>query len=120
MQESEASEPVDLGDYEIADLDTELQAEVEFDDIFDHMVPHSHEGDVTSSGPTTSSSNRDYPSLLSKGRAKRAEDQAEDRTNSFNAQPGLAPMHRASRKYPSLLTLGKRSRDAKSNKPLII
>lgn len=83
---------VPLGDYQIADLDTELQAEVEYEDIFyDANGEPQHErtrpAEVTSAGPTT------------------------DRTNTFNAER---------RKIPSLLTLGRRSRDAKSNKPLII
>ena len=88
---------VPLGDYTIANLMSEERAEVEFQDIFyDANGEPQHDrtlpAEVTSVGPTTSS---------------------EERANSFNAE-------RSNRQVQSLLTKGKRSRDAKSNKPLII
>jgi hypothetical protein len=82
MQESDG-EPVDLGDYNVADLDTELQAEVEFEDIFDTTVPHVHEEDVTSAGPTTNGPTRIYPEVASDFHAG-----SSDRSNSFNAETG--------------------------------
>jgi len=83
---------VPLGNYELADLQTEMQAEVEYEDVFydaegEPQHDRTKKSEVTSAGPTT------------------------DRTDSFNAER---------RKYPSLLSQGRKSRDAKSNKPLII
>ncbi len=72
---------VPLGDYTIADLQTEMEAEVEFDDVFDTRVPHVHGEDVTSAGPTTGGS-RLYPELPTEFEGGLV------RTNAFNADTG--------------------------------
>ena len=76
IQESVSGSPnLSLGDYNIADLEHELDAEVEFEDIFYDAIgepQHSHTNDVTPVVERKDAFEKTLPkSLLSKGKAAR-------------------------------------------------